>query len=391
MIQNPTYFVTPTAYWLAPEGSGNSIATADPIGDCIREACDGDSLQLVPGLFPRAKGPWGGKQNIHICGWNRTLGVSTIVRDEATGSSDNFILGAQDSGFVLESLNIELDDRAGVKTTAGVGPKHALIDVWMYGRGTPHDPLWKDSAKWGVHAYETSGWNEVRCLKWGIYGEHGGYFHNIQGVHNFAEGGAGYLSGCDLFFANRMNEGPIGKGHVNVKRRTVKEACIGQGGSVFTFRGGMPESDITLDEVTVRLGCDPNLAAPFNQNICGVISVDSADETEPGRNDAAWPGGTRSLTLVHSDIEVGTVWPGRTGMLRPVIQLSSLGSFTMRDTRIQVRRPSGAYPIALAIAPSVQSVRFGGVCDVDGWVDYHGTRFTSWALFKNAYPELFIP
>lgn len=391
MLSNPTYYISPTGYWLAADGYElGLIPSDDPIGDCIRDACDGESGQCLPGLFPRAKGPFYGKRGFHLCGWPRDLGVTTIVRDDEVGGSDNFILGEGDSNFVLETLNIELDDRAGVKTVTGVGRAHALIDVWMYGKGTPHDPAWRDTSKWGVHAYTTAGWNEVRCLKWGIYGEHGGYFHNIQGNHNFVEGGAGYLSGCDLFFANRQNEGPVGRGNVLIKDRFVKEACIVQGGSVFTFRGGMPDSDIVFDHVTAKLGCDPLLASPFNQNICGVISVDSADETAPGKGDAAWPGGTKSLTIKNGcDFEVGTVWPGRTGMIRPVVQVSSLGSFRIENARIRVRRQPGAYPIAIAFGVNHGSVSFGPGVTIDGCIDYEGTRFTSLDLFRGAYPEFF--
>jgi hypothetical protein len=259
----------------------------------------------------------------------------------------------------------------------------------MYGRGSPHDPTWNDTAKWGVHAYETAGWNEIRVFKWGVYGEHGGYFHNIQGVHNFVGGGAGYLGGCDLFFANRMNEGPIGKGDVNIQDRTVKEVCVGQGGSAYTFRGGMPHSRVTMRRVKAQLGCDPMLATPFNQNICGVVSMDSADETRPGAGDAAYPGGTDQLYLDECDFEVGTVWPGRTGMIRPVVQVSAVGTFIVANTKIKVKRAPGAYPIAIAIGEAVGNVQFIGQNQIDGWIDYHGTRYTTLDLFRGAHPECF--
>lgn len=385
MIQGPRWLVTPNGY--RRNSDGTFYISPDPIGDCIRSAADYDSIQMAPGLFPRQKGSIAGRRGIHLCGWERSRGLSIIQRDTAVGSSDNLLLEAGNREFVLESFNVELDDRAGIKTTDQVGPRIALMDLMMYGKGSPHDPLWQDSEKWGVHAYGTSGWSEVRTFKWGIYGEHGGYFHNIQGDHGFAEGGAGLLSGCDLFFANRMNEGPVGKGDVTIRDRVIEDVCVGQGGSALTFRGGMPTSTIRIQRVNATLGCKSGLANPFNQNICGVLSIDSADETAPGKNDAAWPGGTQDCYVTDCEFEVGTVYPGRTGMIRPVIQVSSLQYFEMAGTRIHVTRAPGAYPIALAIAPTVECVQISADNEIDGWIDYHGVRFTTLQEFLAAHPE----
>jgi hypothetical protein len=71
------------------------------------------------------------------------------------------------------------------------------------------------------------------------------------------------------------------------------------------------------------------------------------------------------------------------------VQVSALGSLVISNTRIAVTRASGAYPIALAIGPGVTSIKFLGSNQIDGWIDYQGTRFTSLALFKNAYSEFF--
>lgn len=387
MNNNSTYIVTPGGFALREDGI--FIASGDPLTQCLNEACDGDSLQLVPGEFPRARGPWGGKRSIKISGWDRQLGVSIIKRDELVGSSDSFILGPGDGNFILEDLNIEADDRAGVKTTAGVGKPNDLIGVNIYGKGSPHDPLWSDTSKWGGHFYETAGWNEVRCNTWSIFNEHGRYFHNPQGIHNFQGGLNGYFGGCDIFFASRQNEGPVGKGDVNIVDRYVEDGCVGQGGSLYTFRGGVPGGNITLRNVKARLGCKASLAAPWNQNICGVLSVDSADETAPGKADAAWPGNYASVTLDDCDFEVGTVWPGRTGMIRPVVTVGACDLFKMVDTRIKVTRAPGAYPIALSIPTTCKAVQFTGHNDIEGWVEYHGSRFTSFDLFRGAHPEAF--
>src|SRR6185369_13895241 len=110
----PTFLVAPGSY---RNLAGEWVAAADPIGSAIRSSLSGCLLDLIPGGFPRAKGPFGAK-NVHIRGWDRSLGISTILRDDAVGSSDDFILGDGDTNFVIERLNIELDDRAGVKTTS---------------------------------------------------------------------------------------------------------------------------------------------------------------------------------------------------------------------------------------------------------------------------------
>lgn len=375
MLENPTAFILPTS--------------KDPIGDAIRSNPDWSSFQCAPGDLPRARGPWGGKNGIHIVGWDRTRGITTIKRDDLVGSTDSFILGEGDSNFVLEDLNIEVDDRAGVKTNPGVGPKHALIGCNIFGKGSPIDPNWTDTGKWGVHAYDTAGWNEVRVAKWSVFQEHGNYFHNVKGVHNFAQGTWAWMGGCAVLVVNRQNEGSAGVGDFNFRDCYIEDVCIGQGGSALTFRGGMPTSIVTMERVTARLGCHRRLAMPWADNICGVVSVDEADETRPGAGDAAWPGGTGQLILHDCDFEVGTVYHGRTGQIRPVVQVSALGSLVISNTRIAVTRASGAYPIALAIGPGVTSIKFLGSNQIDGWIDYQGTRFTSLALFKNAYSEFF--
>jgi len=381
----PTFLVSPSGY---RNSAGEWVAAADPIGSAIRSSPDGCLLDLIPGGFPRAKGPFGAR-DIRVRGWDHTFGVSTILRDDTVGSSDNFIMGDGDTNFVLERLNIELDDRAGVKTTSSVGPKIALIDVMMYGKGSPHDPLWKDSAKWGCHTYNVASWNEIRVAKWSIYGEHGAYVHNQQGAVNYESGGAGYLGGCDIFHASRMNEGPVGKGDVVIHGRVTREVCVVQGGSAFTFRGGVPDGKVTIANSVGRLGCDPNLAAPFNENICGMLSVDAADETAPGKGDAAWPGKYREIALQGCDWTVGTIWPGRTGMIRPVATIGNARLFTMHNTHIKVSRAPGAYPIGLAIKEDCDEVHITGDSYVDGWVDFKGDKFHSWETFKMTHPECF--
>lgn len=373
MLQSPTAFIVPTG--------------KDPIGDAIRAYPDGSSFQLAPGDFPRARGPWGGRKFISIVGWDRKLGVSTIKRDDAVGSTDSFILGPGDTGFVLQDLNIEVDDRAAVKTTTGVGPKHALIDCNLYGRGSPHDPNWTDTSRWGSHRYESASWNEIRVWKWSIYGEHGDYEHNQQGAVNYVGGGGGMFGGCDIQHMARQNEGPVGKGDTNIVDRYTEDVCVGQGGSAFTFRGGVPGGKINLTRTKVRLGCRASLATPFNQNICGVLSVDSADETAPGRNDAAWEGKYAEVNVNGGDWEVGTIYPGRTGMIRPVAMIGNCEVFTMRGQRIHVTRAPGAYPMGLAFAPSCDKIAIGKGNEFVGWVEYRGVRYASLEQFLSACPE----
>lgn len=394
MIPSPTFYVTPTGF----AGANASLhPTHDPIGACILAASPGDSIQLLPGVFPPIKADLSGKKNIHLCGYLGPSGqfLSTITADVAIGSTDSFRLGKGASGFILECLQIQADDRAGLKTVSGVGAQHAIIDCLVYGPGSPHDPLWKANTKWGGHFYDTAGWSEDRVWTWSIFGEHARYFHNIQGNHAFVGGGAAMLGGCDLFFANRQNEGQVGKGDVKIVNRYTEDACIGQGGAALTFRGGMPTSTVTIDGWTCKLGCKETLTAPFNQNICGAIVVDSGPESHPGAGDAAWPGGTGAVELLNSTIEVGTIYPGRTGMIRPVVDIADVRRLTIKNTFIKVTRPAGSYPIALTIHPNVDKVEIGTNVAISGWVDWHPgapdhQRFTSVDLWRAAMPELFV-
>lgn len=384
--------VSPSGYELA-NGTGPFTATPDPIGDCVTVALDGDTLLLSPGAFPPIKKSFAGRKNFTIRGWKDAGGnlQSSILPDLNVGSTDNVLLGAGTSGFVLDSLLIPLDDRAGLKTTSGVGPHHSMLNCRLYGPGSPSDPAWAANTKWGVHTYDLAGYSEIGVWKWSIFGEHGDYHHNFQGNHGYSGGGVGNLGGCDIYHANRMNEGAIGKGDVNIQDRYTEDVCVVQGGAAFSFFGGMPTSRVNFKRVTVRLGCKRSLAAPFNQNICGVLSTRPSTESAPGRGDMAYPGGVAEVNWTDSDVEVGTIYPGRTGMIRPVLDVSDCGLFTWLGGRLKVTRSPGAYPLGLNIEPSVQKVAIGAVGgsspDFEGWIQYHGDRHTSLAAFLNAHPE----
>jgi len=388
MLTNPTWIVTPSGFQKADQSTPFQ-GSGDPIGAATLAACDGDSFQLVAGAFPPIKASLAGRRDLKFCGWRGPGGelATSILPDVGVGSTDNVFLERDTGGIVLEALQIPLDDRAGIKTSSGVGRPNALIDCFLYGPGSPHDPLWKANTKWGVHGYDTAGWTELRVWKWSIYGEHGDYLHNIQGNHAFSGGGAAMLGGCDIFIANRMNEGAVGKGDITIEDRYTEDVCVGQGGSGLSFRGGMPTSKIHIKRWKLRLGCKATLAAPFNDNICGGLVVDSADETTPGRGDAAWPGGTGELVLDNCDLEVGTIYVGRTGMIRPVVSVASLGSFVWLGGRMKVRRAAGAYPIGLNIEDTVGRVAIGDKPEWDGWVQYHGTRYQTLDAFLSAHPE----
>jgi hypothetical protein len=393
MFDDPDFIVSPTGY--KPRGAAFVTNSVDPLGAAIRAGAPWSKHQCTPGRLPRAKGPFNGKVGVHVCGWDVGGTLSTtITRDNDVGSTDAFILGNGDTDFTLEKIVLEADDRAAVKTTTDGTARFALIDCIIKGDGSPHEENWQDCGKWGCHTYRTSKWYEIRCYKYSICGEHGGYHHNIQGDHGFTGGATGMCGGCDLFFANRMNEGPIGVGNITIQDRYTEDVCIGQGGSALTFRGGMPNSVITINRWKCRLGTKASLAAPFNQNICGAIVTDSADETAPGKGDAAYPGGQKALHLSGSDIEVGTIWPGRTGMIRPIVAIDALSEvFTMASTSIRVKRAAGAYPIALSIRKDVKKVAIepkGN--ELVGWVEWHPgqpdeARYTSLDLFLTAHPE----
>ncbi len=383
-LSDAAWIVTPSGYQNVATSTFTS--SDEPWTACARACADGDKMQLVPGYFPRLKGPFG-KKRIVCAGWDRERGISTIRADAAVGSTDNIFLGAGDSRWLFNSLNLELDDRAGFKTDNLVGPNLTLVSCFLFGQGSPHDPAWKNDSKWGVHTYGAENYGELDVFKWSIYGEHGYYGHNQKGAQRWSGGGAGYLSGCDILLVNRMNEGCAGVGDVTIEDRETREVCIVQGGSAFTFRGGMPNSTISMKRVKVRLGCDKAIAAPWNQRICGVVSIDQADETAPGKGDGAWPGGTGAFLADQLDFEVGTVYPGVTGQIRPVIQISDCKAVSITNSRIHVTRPAGAYPIAIAIGANVPLFTIGAECDIVGWIQYGDVRYHSLGEFLTAHPE----
>jgi hypothetical protein len=387
LLSSPTFIVFPGSFqrgW-----TGASTNSDKPLDAAIAQSVPGDTIQLVPGRFRRA-GPFNGKHGISINGWDDPY-PSIITRDETVGSTDAMILGPGDGKFKFVGITFEADDRAALKTTSGVEPGVMLVNCKLHGYGSAFDPGWNDNSKWGIHAYDTADWQESNSLILSIRGEHARYFHGIKGRHHFQGGITAHCGRTAFQFVNRQNEGGEGVGSILIEAHSVEDVCLEQGGGGygFTFRGGMPTSDIRLRSNKIRLGCRRLLSDTFNQNIAGALLCDSSPESKPGAGDAAWPGGTYSLEMDGEDYEVGTVYPGKGSAIRPVVKVDALQRFTMNDCRIVVHRPDGAYPIALEIGNDVGEVQISGTNEVVGWVVFKGTRYTSWTAFEAAHPECF--
>jgi hypothetical protein len=323
-----------------------------------------------------------------------TIRNGKILRDTKVGSTDTLILKSGLRDLILEDVFFEIDDRSAIKTEDKGARKVSLINCKIIGDGDPRDPLWHADTKWSQHHYMTGGWSEIGTLTQGVFQEHGDYRHQLQGNHAWHNCVTRWCGRTRLQIVNRMAESgtpmPIGYGDVLLQGDHVEDVCLesGGGGSAYTFRGGMPDSAVTLQRCRVRLGCDSRLAAPFNKNITGALVMDSAGESSPGAGDAAWPGGTESLTLTEPDFEVGTVYPGVGSARRSNVKVGAVGVFTI-NWGARGRIVGGTNGIALEILNSCQQFRFTG--DPVAWkgeVKYKGTRFPSWSAFATAHQEL---
>lgn len=389
------YLLDPTGYVTVATGARK--ASSNPILDVWKVMKAGEVAEMSPGGYHRADlkavstRPAGGAPVT----FRGTLGPAgqraTILRDPLVGSSDALALLQNVSDTAWLSLDIEADDRAGIKlvdsknpdgTWSGTGLNHTFRDVRVLGGWNPTDPAGAPTkTKWGVHAYMGGAMLFEDCVFDGIFEEHCGYEHNSIGDWTFRRCKFSHCGRTAWQWVSRPGEGPSGIGTITFEDCEIVDTCLQDqgGGSAITDRGGNPTTDITLLRVKVRLGCDPNLQAPWNQNITGAVVVDTGSPS--------YPGGTRSLTIDSCDFEVGTVWPGVSGARRVNVSVDDCATLTIKDSRI-VQGPK-AFPIAIEIKAGVGAVHFLGTNVVVGQVKYRGVTYPNFDAFRAANPTLF--
>ena len=384
-----TILVRPDGYTLP---TGQWVGSGDPLTGAIKRAQDGDVVGATSGYFRRC-GPFGKVQHsrpVEIWGtaashW--TPESTTVLRDPSVGSTDAIIFGPQDGGYDLYQLCFQADDRAGVKTTKNVGSHLHFTRCAVAGFGPgPTDPTWTDHTKWGWHFYDTSDLVLRDCETSSIYGEHGIYGHGMNGDHHIIGGSVRWCFRTAVQWVCRMTgtdpQPHACVGDFTIENLFVEDVCLedGGGGSALTFRGGMPNTVVTVKGTIIRQGCNPAIAAPFNKSVTGCFVVDSAAD--------AWPGGTKELHVQNCVFEIGLAYPGAGNARRSNVKLSDVGQVWFLGSQI-INHP-GAHPIALEIGQNVGLLKIDASTLIVGRIKFHGTEYPDQAAFKAAHPECFF-
>lgn len=317
-------------------------------------------------------------------------GSFTISRSPEVGSSDTLLLSNGLRDLIVNGGNFLACSRAGIKTVAPLGARNVYLrSCLFFGGFDAHILGSKTDTKWGGHHYFTGAWAEDACEYTGIYQEHARYFHQSAGNHTFYGCKIKHCGRTALQVVNRMAEAgdpqPAGYGDWSVSHEDVEDVCLeqGGGGSAYTFRGGMPNSIVSMVHNRVRLGCNALLARDFHGRATGAFVMDSAPESAPGAGDGAHPGGTNELHFQDEDYEVGSVYPGAGSAKRPCVKVGAVNRCTWNGGRIKV--PVG--DTALEIKASCLSFKWTGSPAISGKVNYRAESFNSWDAFVNAHPE----
>lgn len=387
--------VTPNSYSI---NGGTPVISKTPIETCWNIAEPGDYVYLQAGIYKRitlkpSKRP---KLSAPVTIIGQDDLSSVIARDEIVGSTDAIILKSGLRDLILQNLYVEIDDRAGIKTEGPNGATNVFIkDCIFSGKGSAYNFNWKDTSKWGGHHYYTKSWKESGVTYKSCYLEHGIYLHGIQGNHIFDNMQFIHCGRSAIQVVNRQSENgtpqPIGIGNIVVSNCYVEDCGINDGASALTFRGGMPSSNITIDDVIIRYGCNPALDSKFQKNIAGLLVVDSGGDSDPNDtfDDSAWPGGCKSLTIRDCDWEIGTLYPGTGSFLRDSAIISHVKECIIESGRF-----------VTAKSRNRETFRIGGTCEsfkiarsvyIDGRIRYKADPiYQTFDLFKEAHPELIL-
>ena len=179
----------------------------------------------------------------------------------------------------------------------------------------------------GQSARGVPGWIWIGGLIDGIKDEHGNYFHSPQGDILIEDLRIRWCGRTAFQIASRISEGPAGIGDWTFRRVDVEDVCLqdGGGGSAFSFNG-RNSGTIWLDQCKVYLGANPELAAPWNENITGALVIHAGSETD------GLPNG--DVIVENCDFQVGPHYTGKGAARRGNIQVRECQSFTLINTRV---------------------------------------------------------
>ena len=366
-LDPPDWILSPNA--ILETSTGFVTATDNPIQDCIGadqwsssgknrdsmftrgdviELGQGDyhhfritlSTDMIPGV-EKVTDPshvdWGRDPQTII----RAPQGATILNNPVGGSQTLYLEWG--GAFSFEGLTFTGDDLMGVGSER---PSSARFDYHQGFRdfefincsiaGGWNAESWVEEPKnkWGVLNYEMGqsargvpGWIWKGGEIWGIWDEHGNYFHNTIGDVLIEDLKIKWCGRTAFQFANRIEEGPAGVGDWTFRDVDVEDVCLqdGGGGSAFSFNG-RHEGTIFLERVKVYLGANPNLAAPRNKNITGALVVHAGEDT----NDL--PNG--HVIVSDCDFQVGPHFVGEGAARRGNIQVRECDSFTLINTRV---------------------------------------------------------
>lgn len=381
----------PISNWHGNERSNGSIPERSAV------ASDGDVGLVQPGIYPNVRyatdrGP----------GWLFLRGETpgTVVVLGKSGADTWY----NERGNKYELADLELrgvnGTRAIFKTDSGAtsGGRYAdihLRNVIINGQFDAYQDVGRAWTKWGIHTYHMGYSNDPAALygfvisgpagvwQGGIGDEHWVYDHNPSAPGVLVENV--WVRGCrrtGTQFTNRAGEGPDADARITVRNSRFHDCCLEDqgGGSVLTYKG---QNIVQIWNVEVRLGADPGLARPYQDNITGAFVA------EFQRKD------TQYVELVDCDFQVGPAFVGKGSARRPNVQWQSVVRGEIRNTRIA--QAVGAAP-ALSFSPgpivsvTLQNndvrgdVLWGGQkfsdrdADGDGWYDGDGyAAFLAWA------------
>jgi hypothetical protein len=206
-----------------------------------------------------------------------------------------------------------------------------------------------DSNKWAIINYQMGrsargvpGWKWVGGRIGGIWEEHAHYFHNVQGDIWIEDVEIKWCGRTAFQMANRFGEGPPGVGDLTFLDLRVEDVCLqdGGGGSAFSFNGNHTGT-ILLDNVTVRLGANPDIHPVRMGNFTGALVIHAGEDTLDNPNG--------DVIVQGCDFQVGPE-KAMGSARRPNIMVGACESFTLMNSRVAM---IGDQREALDISPDM--------------------------------------